>query len=166
MSLPIVFRRAARAEFDDAADWYEQRRAGLGVGVYGSGPARPESDLRPTGLLPASLPRHAGGAGVGLPVLRLLPRGTRTGGGSVGLSHLARSVYLAGPGLTSCYSRPGRHAALRRTHEQPVLTTNGDPLRLTFRHVVVDGQKNGVGSFLDGFTRTATATRHQLQSQS
>jgi plasmid stabilization system protein ParE len=31
MSLPIVFRRAARAEFDDAADWYEQRRAGLGV---------------------------------------------------------------------------------------------------------------------------------------
>ncbi len=31
MSLPIVFRRAARAEFDDAADWYEQRRAGLGA---------------------------------------------------------------------------------------------------------------------------------------
>jgi toxin ParE1/3/4 len=31
MSFPIVFRRAARAEFDDAADWYEQRRAGLGA---------------------------------------------------------------------------------------------------------------------------------------
>lgn len=31
MTLPIVFRRAARAEFDDAADWYEQRRAGLGA---------------------------------------------------------------------------------------------------------------------------------------
>ncbi|HKB36648.1 MAG TPA: type II toxin-antitoxin system RelE/ParE family toxin [Gemmataceae bacterium] len=31
MSLPIVFRRVARAEFDDAADWYEQRRAGLGA---------------------------------------------------------------------------------------------------------------------------------------
>jgi toxin ParE1/3/4 len=30
MNLPIVFRRAARAEFDDAADWYEQRQAGLG----------------------------------------------------------------------------------------------------------------------------------------
>jgi plasmid stabilization system protein ParE len=30
VSLPIVFRRAARAEFDDAADWYEQRRTGLG----------------------------------------------------------------------------------------------------------------------------------------
>jgi plasmid stabilization system protein ParE len=30
MSLPIVFRRAARREFDDAADWYEQRQAGLG----------------------------------------------------------------------------------------------------------------------------------------
>jgi toxin ParE1/3/4 len=30
MSLPIVFRRAARAEFDAAADWYEGRRAGLG----------------------------------------------------------------------------------------------------------------------------------------
>jgi plasmid stabilization system protein ParE len=31
MSLPVVFRRAALAEFDDAADWYEQRRAGLGA---------------------------------------------------------------------------------------------------------------------------------------
>jgi plasmid stabilization system protein ParE len=31
MSLPIVFRRAARTEFDDATDWYEQRRAGLGT---------------------------------------------------------------------------------------------------------------------------------------
>ena len=31
MSLPVVFRRAARAEFDDAADWYEARRAGLGA---------------------------------------------------------------------------------------------------------------------------------------
>jgi hypothetical protein len=31
MSLPIVFRRAARAVFDDAADWCEQRRAGLGA---------------------------------------------------------------------------------------------------------------------------------------
>jgi plasmid stabilization system protein ParE len=31
MSLPIVFRRLARAEFDNAADWYEQRRAGLGA---------------------------------------------------------------------------------------------------------------------------------------
>jgi plasmid stabilization system protein ParE len=30
MSLPIVFRPDARAEFDDAADWYEQRRPGLG----------------------------------------------------------------------------------------------------------------------------------------
>lgn len=31
MSLPIVFRRAARAEYDDAANWYEQLRRGLGV---------------------------------------------------------------------------------------------------------------------------------------
>ncbi len=31
MSLPVVFRRLARTEFDDAADWYEQRRAGLGA---------------------------------------------------------------------------------------------------------------------------------------
>jgi plasmid stabilization system protein ParE len=31
MRLRVVFRRAARAEFDDAADWYEQRRAGLGA---------------------------------------------------------------------------------------------------------------------------------------
>lgn len=31
MSLPIVFRRAARAEFDEAADWFEQRQATLGM---------------------------------------------------------------------------------------------------------------------------------------
>ena len=31
MSLPITFRRQARREFDDAADWYEQRRSGLGA---------------------------------------------------------------------------------------------------------------------------------------
>ncbi len=31
MSVPIIFRRVARREFDDAADWYEQRCAGLGV---------------------------------------------------------------------------------------------------------------------------------------
>jgi plasmid stabilization system protein ParE len=31
MTLPVVFRRAARVEFDGAADWYEQRRAGLGA---------------------------------------------------------------------------------------------------------------------------------------
>jgi plasmid stabilization system protein ParE len=31
VSLPIVFRRAARIEFDEAADWYEQRRAGRGA---------------------------------------------------------------------------------------------------------------------------------------
>jgi len=31
MTFPIIFRRAARAEFDDAADWYEQRQLGLGA---------------------------------------------------------------------------------------------------------------------------------------
>jgi len=31
MSLPIAFRPEARAEFDAAADWYEQRRIGLGL---------------------------------------------------------------------------------------------------------------------------------------
>jgi hypothetical protein len=30
MTLPVVFRRAARREFDEAALWYEERRAGLG----------------------------------------------------------------------------------------------------------------------------------------
>lgn len=30
MSRRIVFRRAARNEFDDAANWYEQRQAGRG----------------------------------------------------------------------------------------------------------------------------------------
>ena len=31
MSLPLVIRRKARADFDEAFDWYEQQRAGLGV---------------------------------------------------------------------------------------------------------------------------------------
>ena len=31
MSLPIRLLPEARAEFDDAADWYEQRQAGRGV---------------------------------------------------------------------------------------------------------------------------------------
>ena len=31
MTLPIVLRLEAQAEFDDAFDWYEGRKAGLGV---------------------------------------------------------------------------------------------------------------------------------------
>ena len=31
MTLPVVFRRVAQAEFDDAADWYEQRTSGQGA---------------------------------------------------------------------------------------------------------------------------------------
>ncbi|MCC7422044.1 MAG: type II toxin-antitoxin system RelE/ParE family toxin [Planctomycetaceae bacterium] len=31
MTSPVIFRRVARAEFNDAADWYEQRRRGLGA---------------------------------------------------------------------------------------------------------------------------------------
>jgi plasmid stabilization system protein ParE len=31
MSLPVVLRPEARAEFDEAFDWYEERLAGLGV---------------------------------------------------------------------------------------------------------------------------------------
>jgi toxin ParE1/3/4 len=30
MSLPVVLRQKARAEFDTAIDWYEQQQAGLG----------------------------------------------------------------------------------------------------------------------------------------
>jgi hypothetical protein len=31
MTLKVVFRRAARAEFDGAALWYEERQSGLGM---------------------------------------------------------------------------------------------------------------------------------------
>src|SRR3954466_12490981 len=31
MSLPVVLRREARAQFDEAFDWYERQRSGLGV---------------------------------------------------------------------------------------------------------------------------------------
>ena len=30
MKLPVVMRRAAQSEFDEAADWYEEQRTGLG----------------------------------------------------------------------------------------------------------------------------------------
>ena len=30
MSTPVILRRVAQREFDDNADWYEQRSAGLG----------------------------------------------------------------------------------------------------------------------------------------
>ena len=30
MSLPVVFRRIAKREFDDAISWYQDRREGLG----------------------------------------------------------------------------------------------------------------------------------------
>lgn len=30
MTLRVVFRRAAKREFEDAAGWYEEKRAGLG----------------------------------------------------------------------------------------------------------------------------------------
>lgn len=31
MNLPVIPRRIAQAEFDEAADWYEARRAGQGA---------------------------------------------------------------------------------------------------------------------------------------
>ena len=31
MILPVIFRRQARREFDEAGDWYEKERAGLGL---------------------------------------------------------------------------------------------------------------------------------------
>ncbi len=35
MSFPLVIRRKARAEFDEAFDWYEEQRAGLGIEFAG-----------------------------------------------------------------------------------------------------------------------------------
>ena len=35
MSLAVVMRRAARADFDEAFDWYERQQAGLGVQFAG-----------------------------------------------------------------------------------------------------------------------------------
>jgi plasmid stabilization system protein ParE len=35
MTLRVVFRPAAKAEFDDAALWYDERRAGLGAQFVG-----------------------------------------------------------------------------------------------------------------------------------
>ncbi len=49
MSFPLVVRRKARAEFDEAFDWYGRQRAGLGAqfaekvqAVFDSISARPE----------------------------------------------------------------------------------------------------------------------------
>jgi len=73
MSRPVVIRRAARAEFDDAANWYEQRRAGLGAaftaavrGLLGGIAGQPD-------FYPRGLGRRAGSVSGGVSVLRLLP---------------------------------------------------------------------------------------------
>lgn len=49
MTKPVVLRRAARAEFDAAGDWYEDKRSGLGAAftaavqrVYDRIAARPQ----------------------------------------------------------------------------------------------------------------------------
>jgi plasmid stabilization system protein ParE len=36
MSLPVRLQRAAQAEYDEAVDWYEARRSGLGVRFLGA----------------------------------------------------------------------------------------------------------------------------------
>ncbi len=36
MNLPVILRRIAQAEFDDAADWYEEQRAGQGAAFTGA----------------------------------------------------------------------------------------------------------------------------------
>lgn len=53
MNLPVVLRRQARTEYDEAADWYEARRPGLGArftaavqDVFDSASANPERHPR------------------------------------------------------------------------------------------------------------------------
>jgi plasmid stabilization system protein ParE len=98
MTLPIVFRRPARADFDDAADWYEQRRAGPGAAFT----AAVQRVLDQIAAQPDFCPQVYQDVQEALVpgyVLRLLPRGTKPGRGSVGLSHGERSVYVAGSDL-------------------------------------------------------------------
>ncbi|MBV8608346.1 MAG: hypothetical protein JO034_12925 [Singulisphaera sp.] len=49
MSLPVVLRRKAQAEFDEALDWYEQQPGHLeipGLTLRRGGPTRSASSLR------------------------------------------------------------------------------------------------------------------------
>src|SRR5262249_12976549 len=121
MSLPVVFRRLARAEFDDAADWYEQRRAGLGAAFTAAVQQVLDQIAGQPDFYPQVYQDVRGGAGAGLPVLRLLPRGARSGGGPVGLPHQARSVYLAGPGLMRrpAHSFTGTSLIIRKSISAP-----------------------------------------------
>ncbi len=53
MKIPVVYRRAALAEFADDAEWYHRRRAGLGTAFV----AAVESIIDRVAASPTSTPR-------------------------------------------------------------------------------------------------------------
>src|SRR5512142_2851404 len=54
--LPIVFRHQARRELDEAGDWYEQERSGLGGGLGGEFFAEIERVLHRIAIAPEQFP--------------------------------------------------------------------------------------------------------------
>ncbi len=75
MSLPIIFRPEARAEFDEAYDWYEGQHAGLGEKFARASSTSAQPYRSHASNTCGGVWRCPQGGGRALPVLRILPRG-------------------------------------------------------------------------------------------
>jgi hypothetical protein len=99
MSLSVTFRRAARAEFIEAAAWYESQRPGLGVEFIAEiercvdAAAERPHDLR--GDLPGCSPCRC----QSVSIQRVLSNGRATNRRFGGVPRQAQPRYLAGPVL-------------------------------------------------------------------
>ena len=98
MSLPVVLTAEAQAEFDEAADWYEQK-AGLGA-VFTASVRQVLNRIASTPLLHQVVYQDIRrGCRPPIPVQRLLPSGSGANHGHRSLRQSTGSIRLAGPRL-------------------------------------------------------------------
>ncbi len=109
MSLSVIFRRVARNEFDDAADWYEQRLAGLGAAFTAAIQQTLDQIIAQPDFYPTVF-RDVREALVSNYPYCIYYR-DETSRDPVCLSHSSRSIHLAG-GSNSPLSLTGQHCHL------------------------------------------------------
>jgi hypothetical protein len=86
MTLPIRLRGVAQVEYDDAADWYEARRRGLGLRFVGAVQQVLDTISTQPDRYPEVLPGIREAPVFEVAVLRLLPSPFRSCDGPGGLS--------------------------------------------------------------------------------
>jgi len=99
MTLRVVFRRAARAEFDAAALWYEDRQAGLGAQFVSEINRVVELVSNHPERFPQA-PRNSMCAGTPLSVLSVLSPGGESCGRPGRVSRTTKPGCLAGARVT------------------------------------------------------------------